>query len=180
MFTIILTLVVIIGLMIWIWRSDHEKGKDTFTQALLSVLSVFLGIFLALSVNSHHEHCQTIKNLVQVITVAKSEAEENLAFIEDNTNKRSDELRLLLESPTTALDVILDMPTFLEEGSTEIVSELLRLNTLLKWQITYKEDGLMWMGGSSQSKIASPHRHIVVKNIKRVIVLLNNQLNLLK
>jgi hypothetical protein len=179
MLTSILTLLLIIGLVFWIWRSDHEKGKDTFTQAFLSVLTVFLGIFLALSVNSRHEHRQTIKNLIQIVTVAKSEAEDNLAFIEDNTNE-IDEQRLLLESPTTALDVLLDMPAFLEEGSTEIVSELLKLNTLLKWQITYKDNGLMIMGSSSQNKIATPHKHLVVKNIRRVIELLNDQLNLLK
>ncbi len=179
MYTITITLLLIIGLVIWIWRSDHQKGKDTFIQALLSVLSVFLGIFLALFVNSHHERCQTIKNLVQVITVAKSETVANLDFIEDNTNEM-DEQRLILESPTNALEVLLDMPTFLEEGSKEIVSELLRFNTLLKWQITYIEDGLTIMGSSSQSKIATPRRHLVVKNMKRVVSLLNDQLSLMK
>lgn len=91
-----------------------------------------------------------------------------------------DEQRLILESPTNALEVLLDMPTFLEEGSKEIVSELLRFNTLLKWQITYIEDGLTIMGSSSQSKIATPRGHLVVKNMKRVVSLLNDQLILMK
>ena len=177
MFTIIVTLLLIIVLVIWIWRSDREKGKDTSIQALFSILSVFLGVFLALSVNSHHEHQQTMKNLVQVISVAKSEAIRNLEILQE-VNLNDDNKRLVLESPATALDVLLDMPTFLEQGSTEIISELLQLNTQLNWTITYRPAELSAM--YQAAKIVSANKENVINNTKRVIELLQEQLNLLK
>jgi len=177
MYIIIFTLLLIIGLVIWIWRSDREKGKDTSIQALFSVLSVFLGVFLALSVNSHHEHQQTIKNLVQVISVAKSEAIRNLEVLQE-VNLNDDNERLVLESPATALDVLLDMPTFLEQGSTEIISELLQINTQLNWTITYRPAELSAM--YQAAKIISANKENVINHTKRVIELLQEQLNLLK
>ncbi len=173
----IFTFLLIIVLVFWVWRSDHKRGKDTLIRALLSVLSIFLGIFLALSVNSHHDQRQTISNLIRVICVARMEAEENLTMVSQGASIHNDRERLVLESPTTALDVLLDMPTFLEEGSTEIVSELLRLNTQLKWEVTYRpgELGSIYQGPS----IVSADKNLVIENLKRVIELLGEQLNLL-
>lgn len=176
MFIIIFTILLIIGLVLWVWRSDHERGKDALIQALLSVLTIFLGIFLALSVNSHHEHRQTIKNLIKVILAAKMEAEKNLMIIQE-ASIHNDSERLVLESPTTALDVLLDMPTFLEQGSMELVSELLKLNTQLKWQVTYRPGSR----GSifQEPSIISANKTLVIENVKRVIELLEKQLSLL-
>lgn len=162
--------------MLWVWRSDRERGKDALNQALLSVLTIFLGIFLALSVNSHHENRQTIKNLIQVISTAKAEAERNLVIVQESSLHNDNE-RLVRESPITALNVLLNMPTFLEQGSTEIVSELLTLNTQLNWKITYRPASLGAVYEST--KIVSANQPKVIENVTRVIELLEKQLRLL-
>jgi hypothetical protein len=183
MFKIIITiLLVILFVLFWVWRSDREKGKDTSIQALLYVLTVFLGVFVALYVNSRYEHSQTIRNLIKISLTAKTEAESSLAIIKNEkvSLARDDNRRLVLESPTKALAVLLEMPSFLELGSTEIVSELLTLKTKLKWQRTYSTKFVMTGVGGPNINFVTADKDAVITNVERVIELLQEQLRLFK
>jgi len=177
---IILSTFLLIGvLVLWV---DRETAKKPWFQALLTVLTSFLGIFLALSINSHHEHRQTISNLIRISSTAKNEAESSLAIIKNEKESLAsdDNRRLVLESPTKALVVLLGMPTFIELGSTEIVTELLTLSTQLKWQRTYSAEFVMTGVSGPNLNFVTANTDTVISNVERVIYILEKQLSLFK
>lgn len=115
--------------------------------------------------------------MFKVINVAKSEAENSLVIISEATQpirNPTDKQRLILESPCKTLDVLLDMPSFLERGSKDIVSELLTLNTSLKWSVTCRPPGSSVALGSTT--IVTANRKAVLDSPKQVIKLLEEQL----
>ena len=177
---IILSTFLLIGILVLL--VDRETAKKPWFQALLTVLTSFLGIFLALSINSHHEHRQTISNLIRISSTAKNEAESSLAIIKNEKESLAsdDNRRLVLESPTRALVVLLGMPTFIELGSTEIVTELLTLSTQLKWQRTYSAEFVMTGVSGHNLNFVTANTDTVISNVERVIYLLEKQLRLFK
>lgn len=175
---IIVIFVVISGLVIWkILKSNNDK-VDAIFRAAVPMLATLLGVFLALSINAGQQKENTINNLKNVITVAISEAEKSLEIIEKSPKRKNelehkDKERLVLESPAKALDVLVSMPSFLEYGSTDIVQELLKFNTSLKWSAPNRKGGGIRM---SQEQIVTANRDYVLSALERVIELLEIQL----
>jgi len=158
-------------------KPDSLKVKALF-QATVPLSATLIGVFLALSLNACQQKKNTINNLKNVIIVAKSEAMESYNIIKEGP-QRADELgqkdkeRLVLEFPAKALDVLVSMPSFLEYGESEIVTELLTLNTSLKWNAPNRTGGGLVM---SSVEIETAHPTYVLTTLERVVELLEKQL----
>ncbi len=114
------------------------KWGDSAEAGWYAALGTFGGVFLALFAGSCHERSSTITNLDQTIGVARSEIQRSLQIL----NATSELVaaadgsgdKLVANNPATTLNVLVNSSKFLELAEPNLASDLVTLNTGLRWK----------------------------------------------
>ncbi len=128
----------VIGVVVYLlFRRSRDKGLEAFLQGVLTVATMFLGVFLAAAISLYQQERSTRNLIKTLLRTAHLELDSSRKAIQSPGETITESFAAnwirVQDNPGKSLEVLLSSVAFIERGEPEIVVDLMNLSKGFPW-----------------------------------------------